>query len=114
PARQPEQRHDTGHDQEDQFQAHKPKIISPPDGPANAEGLTKPTAFRRASAQAAQVFGTYRSGSLLRRLAEATSVSRTMMLTACRRGGMRTGQRGTHRVPHPTPTRRGRPDRRPR
>ena len=30
PARQPEQRHDTGYDQEDQLQAHKPKIIPPP------------------------------------------------------------------------------------
>ncbi|MGH3409725.1 MAG: hypothetical protein ACRDRJ_45625 [Streptosporangiaceae bacterium] len=30
PARQPEQRHRTGDDQEDQLQAHKPKIIPPP------------------------------------------------------------------------------------
>jgi hypothetical protein len=33
PVRQPEQRHDTGHDQEDQLQAHKPKIIPPPAEP---------------------------------------------------------------------------------
>jgi hypothetical protein len=62
-ARQPEQRHDTGHDQEDQAQAHKPKIIPPPDGPRPAQptpgGLTKPTAFRKVSAQVAQVFGTH-------------------------------------------------------
>ena len=32
PARQPEQRHDTGDDQEDQLQAHKPKIIAPQAG----------------------------------------------------------------------------------
>jgi hypothetical protein len=31
--RQPEQRQETGHDQEDQLQAHKPKIIPPPAGP---------------------------------------------------------------------------------
>ena len=36
PARQPEQRHGTGYGQEDQLQAHKPKIIAPPDGPRPA------------------------------------------------------------------------------
>ena len=36
PARQPEQRHGTGYDQEDQLQAHKPKIIARPDGPRPA------------------------------------------------------------------------------
>src|SRR5215472_1088737 len=37
PARQPEQRRDMGHDQENQLQAHKPKIISPPDGSTPAQ-----------------------------------------------------------------------------
>jgi hypothetical protein len=37
PARQPEQRHDTGHDQEDQLEAHKPKIIPPPARPRPAQ-----------------------------------------------------------------------------
>jgi hypothetical protein len=39
PVRQPDQRHGTGHDQEDQLQAHKPKIIPPPDGPRPARPL---------------------------------------------------------------------------
>ena len=64
PARQPEQRYDTGHDQEDQLQAHKPKIIPPPAGPGPARPtpsrLTKPPAIPRASAQVAQVFGTHK------------------------------------------------------
>jgi hypothetical protein len=33
PARQPEERHGTGYGQEDQLQAHKPKIIARPDEP---------------------------------------------------------------------------------
>ena len=39
------QQHDTGHDQEDQLQAHKPKIIPfgrAKAGPADAERLTEP------------------------------------------------------------------------
>jgi hypothetical protein len=36
PARQPEQRHRTGDNQEDQLQAHKPKIIAPPARPRPA------------------------------------------------------------------------------
>jgi hypothetical protein len=58
-----EQRHDTGYDQEDQLQAHKPKIIPPPDGPGPARPAPKrgmePTAICRASAQVTQVFGTH-------------------------------------------------------
>jgi hypothetical protein len=36
PARQPMQRHGTGYRQEDQLQAHKPRIIARPDGPRPA------------------------------------------------------------------------------
>ena len=50
PARQPEQRHGTGNNQEDQLQAHKPKIIAPPAGqdlPATAPDTgTEPTGVR--------------------------------------------------------------------
>jgi hypothetical protein len=38
-ARQAQQRHGTGNDQEDQLQAHKPKIIPPPVGPRPARYL---------------------------------------------------------------------------
>jgi hypothetical protein len=61
-ARQPEQRHDTGHDQEDQLQARKPKIIPPPDRPRPADrrrATTKTGRVPQASAQVAQVFGTH-------------------------------------------------------
>ena len=57
PARQPKQRHDTGDDQEDQLQPHKPKIISRPRSPRGAEQ----PATSGASGQVAQVFGTYRT-----------------------------------------------------
>jgi hypothetical protein len=65
PARQPEHRRGTGHDQEDQLQARKPKIIPSPDGPrparpTDAGRLTQPIAFRRTTAQVAQVFGTHK------------------------------------------------------
>ena len=39
PARQAQQRHGTGNDQEDQLQAHKPKIIPPPVGPRPARRM---------------------------------------------------------------------------
>ena len=39
PARQAQQRHGTGNDQEDQLQAHKPKIIPPPVGPRPARRI---------------------------------------------------------------------------
>ena len=66
PPRQAQHRHRTGHDQENQLQAHRPKIIPSPDGPRRArpapERGTEPTAICRASAQVAQVFGTHRCG----------------------------------------------------
>jgi hypothetical protein len=56
PARQAQQRHGTGNDQEDQLQAHKPKIIPPPAGPRQARAhAERSTALCRAFAQ---VFGT--------------------------------------------------------
>jgi hypothetical protein len=39
PARQAQQRHGTGNDQEDQLQARKPKIIPPPAGPRPARHI---------------------------------------------------------------------------
>ena len=58
PPRQAQHRHRTGHDQENQLQAHRPKIIPSPDGPRPArpapERGTERTAIRRASAQVAQ------------------------------------------------------------
>jgi hypothetical protein len=63
PPRQAQHRHRTGHDQENQLQAHMPKIIPSPDGPIPAhpapERGTEPSATCRASAQVAQVFGTH-------------------------------------------------------
>src|ERR1022692_1239079 len=47
PARQAQQRHNTGNDQEDQLQAHKPKIIPPPVGPRPARHM--PNARPRAA-----------------------------------------------------------------
>ena len=50
-----------GYDQEHQLQAHKPKIIArqpESDLPARHPRVTAPAAYRRASAQVAQVFGT--------------------------------------------------------
>src|SRR6266496_5232923 len=41
-----------------------------------------------------------RSGRRLRRVADATSVSRTIRLTACLRGGRRKGRRGTRPAPY--------------
>ena len=62
--RQAEHRHRTGHDQENQLQAHKPKIIPPPDEPGPAcpapKRWTDPTVICRASAQVTQVFGTHK------------------------------------------------------
>jgi hypothetical protein len=60
PPRQPQQRHGTGDNQEDQLQPHKPQIIPPP-GRAPRVGQT-PTArpLRQAFAQMAQVFGTHK------------------------------------------------------
>jgi hypothetical protein len=65
PPRQAQQRHGPGDDEEDQLQAHKPKIIArqpEPDLPAGTVRVTEPTASRKASAQVAQVFGTHRRG----------------------------------------------------
>jgi hypothetical protein len=60
PPRQAQHRHRTGHDQENQLQAHKPKIIPPPDEPGPAcpapKRWTDPTVICRASAQVTQVF----------------------------------------------------------
>jgi hypothetical protein len=55
------------HDQEDQLQAHKPKIIPPPVGLAGTRRPTEPPAYCRTSAQVAQVFGTHSIWSLLKR-----------------------------------------------
>lgn len=49
-----------------------------------------------------------RSGTRLRKLADATSVSRTTRLTAKQRGAMRTDQPGTRLAPHRTPIHRER------
>jgi hypothetical protein len=63
--RQAQQRHGTGNDQEDQLQAHKPKII-----PHSGRAKTAPrhaersTALCRAFAQVALVFGTLTLSSL--------------------------------------------------
>ncbi|MGH3411185.1 MAG: DUF1697 domain-containing protein, partial [Streptosporangiaceae bacterium] len=63
PPRQAQHRHCTGHDQENQLQAHRPKIIPSPDGPKTCppapERGTEPTAICEASAHVAQVFGTH-------------------------------------------------------
>jgi hypothetical protein len=65
PPRQAQHRHSPGHDEEDQLQAHKPKIIPPPEGPGAARPTPErgagPTAIRRASAQVTRVFGTHTS-----------------------------------------------------
>jgi hypothetical protein len=56
--RQAQQRHRPGDDEEDQVQAHKPKIIArqpEPELPAGTVRVTEPTASRKASAQVAQV-----------------------------------------------------------
>jgi len=61
PPRQAQHRHGPGDDEEDQLQAHKPKIIArqpEPDLPAGTIRVTEPTESRKASAQVAQVFGT--------------------------------------------------------
>jgi hypothetical protein len=55
PPRQTQQRHGTGDNQEDQLQAHKPKIIPRP----GRRGAEQP-AVNGASSQVAQVFGTHR------------------------------------------------------
>ena len=57
PPRQPQQRHGTGDNQEDQLQPHKPKIIP---RPGRRRGAEQP-AVSGASGQVAQVFGTHRS-----------------------------------------------------
>jgi hypothetical protein len=56
PPRQPQQRHHTGDNQEDQPQPHKPKIIPRPGG---RRGTGQP-AVSGASGQVAQVFGIHR------------------------------------------------------
>jgi hypothetical protein len=62
-ARQTQQRHSPGNNQEYQLQAHKPKIIARParPGPASHVPDTGPSRWRPkdASAQVAQVFGTH-------------------------------------------------------
>src|SRR5215472_14355213 len=55
-----------------------------------------------------------RSGRRFRRLADATSVSRTMRLTACWRDGRHRGLRGTHPALRRTPTHRETPVHQPR
>ncbi len=63
PPRQAQHRHGLGDDEEDQLHAHKPKIIArQPEQtcPPGTVRVTKPTAFRTASAQVAQVFGTHK------------------------------------------------------
>ena len=67
PPRQAQHRHGPGHDEEDQLQAHKPKIIAcqpEPDRPPGTVHATKPTASGKASAQVAQVFGTHKFGRM--------------------------------------------------
>ena len=51
PARQPEQRRGTGGDQEDQLQAHKPKIIPRPDTPRLARQAPDVGPIRRRSSE---------------------------------------------------------------
>jgi hypothetical protein len=87
PARQPEQRHRTGDDQEDQLQAHKPRIIAPSGqgstGPPGTKHATEPTARRGVSLHVALVIGTHsraapwRSATLNRR---TSSVGRLLPL----------------------------------
>ena len=55
PPRQAQQRHSTGDHQEDQLQAHKPKIVP---RPGRRRGAGQPT-INGASGQVAQVFGTH-------------------------------------------------------
>jgi hypothetical protein len=66
PARQAQQRHGPGNNQEDQLQAHKPKIIARParPGPGSHAPDTGPSHRRPedASDQVAQDFGTHNSG----------------------------------------------------
>jgi hypothetical protein len=55
-------RHSPGDDEEDQLQAHMPKIIArqpEPDRPPGTVRVTEPTAFGTASAQVAHVSGTH-------------------------------------------------------
>jgi hypothetical protein len=67
PALQPEQRHGTGHDQEDQLQAHKAKIIPPPAEPRPAQPtpsrLTEPTATLGHLPKWHRVFGIHKRTS---------------------------------------------------
>src|SRR5215471_14357719 len=51
------------------------------------------------------------SGSRPRRIADATSVSRTTKVTPGRTGATHRAQRGTARTPHQSPRARGRQDR---
>jgi hypothetical protein len=64
PVQQPDQRHDTGHGQKDQLQAHKPKIIPPSGrtktGLADPGRLTETGRVPLAYAQVARIFGTHR------------------------------------------------------
>ena len=62
PPRRAQHRHGPGHDDEDQLQAHKPKIVArqpEPDLPPGTVRMTEPTASPKASAQVTQVFGTH-------------------------------------------------------
>jgi hypothetical protein len=64
PPRQAQQPHGTGDNQEDQLQAHKPKIIPCPGRPRPAwhvPDAAEQPAVGGASGQVAQVFGTHRS-----------------------------------------------------
>jgi hypothetical protein len=58
PLRQPQQRHGTGDNQEDQLQPHKPKIVP---CPGRRRGTEQPM-LSEASGQVAPVFGTYNAG----------------------------------------------------
>jgi len=63
PPRQAQHRHGTGHDEEDQIQAHKPEIIARQPNqtcPPGIVHLTEPTASRNAYVQVARVFGTHK------------------------------------------------------
>jgi hypothetical protein len=87
PARQPEQRHETGDDQEGQLQARKPKIVPPADRPRHArpapEHGTEPTAICRASAQVTRVFGTHSLSMSSRALYVGSTSTRPATSSGC-------------------------------
>ena len=83
PSRQAQRRHGPGDDEEDQLQAHKPKIIArqpQPDRPSGTVHVTQPTASGKASAQVAQVFGTHRHGTgrIVRKTARRAGITKTV------------------------------------